>query len=50
VVFGVAQGLDPFFGTALLVDNVSVVAEPATLALLGIALAGLGVARRRKLH
>jgi hypothetical protein len=39
--------------TGFNVDNLSYAAlalEPATLALLGLALAGLGFARRRKLH
>jgi len=48
VIFGVNETEDAFLATALLVDNVRVVPEPATLPLFGLALAALAFACRRR--
>jgi PEP-CTERM motif len=46
--YAVAGGLGPFFSSQGVVSELRVIPEPATLALLGVALAGLGFSRRRK--
>jgi len=47
LVLGVNQEADSFQGTALLADNVRILAEPSAVALVAIGLAGLVLARRR---
>ncbi len=50
LAFGIGNELDINASSALLIDNVQRIPEPHTLALLGIAFAGIGLARRRKLN